>query len=239
MFEMQPRYAIYFAPQPTSPLWQLGSAWLGRDAITGEVPPRPEIAGISPQDADVITIPPRRYGFHATLKAPFRLSAGCTVADLVETAKTFASRLKPFSIRLGVGEINDFLALRPVEARPALQDLADDCVRAFEPFRATPAEGELARRLRTSLQPEERRNIAEWGYPYVFGQYRFHMTLTGRLKPELRETLKPSLARLFDPLLREPVPVASICLFCQAHHNLSFELVGHYPFAPCRPPDWM
>ena len=50
------RYAIYYTPPPETALARFGAAWFARDA-----------PGL---DA------PRRYGFHGTLKVPFRLAAG-------------------------------------------------------------------------------------------------------------------------------------------------------------------
>lgn len=231
MIPMQPRYAIYFAPAPTTALWQLGSAWLGRDAATGEVPPRPAVPGVSVTQADTLTIPPRQYGFHATLKAPFRLRDGVSAGDLEAAAAQFAQKRQPFTVRLGVDHLNGFLALRPRCVSRELHDLADGCVREFEPFRAPLDAGERTRRHQNGLSPEEERNLAEWGYPYVFEQYRFHMTLTKRLKPEARETLEPTLDRLFRPLLDEPVMVASVCLFHQADRSRDFWLVKRFPFA--------
>lgn len=231
MIGMQPRYAIYFAPPPETALWRLGSAWLGRDAITGDVPPRPEMPGLAVPLADTITIPPRQYGFHATLKAPFRLREGVRATDLEEAAAAFARRHKPFTIRLGVDELDGFVALRPRSASQALRNLADGCVREFDRFRAPLDDGELARRRQGDLSPLEDQNLVDWGYPYVFERYRFHMTLTRCLKPETREMLKPALGDLFRPLLDQPVTIGSISLFHQADRARNFWLVGHFPFA--------
>lgn len=231
MIGMQPRYAIYFAPPPTSALWELGSSWLGRDAMTGEMPPRPDVPGIPVQLADTLTIPPRQYGFHATLKAPFRPRDGVSRADIEAAAAALARRMTPFPLRLRVGELDGFLALRPRTASRELYDLAADCVREFEPFRAPLDAGELARRRQGRLSPEEDRNLAEWGYPYVFEQYRFHMTLTRRLTPDMDDILRPVLNVLFRPVLDEPVVVGSICLFHQADRSRDFWLLRHFPFA--------
>ena len=72
----KPRYAVYYAPAADSALWRFGSATLGYDALTGEdlpfaVPPGCDLA-LWP----AFTEEPRRYGFHATLKAPFELADG-------------------------------------------------------------------------------------------------------------------------------------------------------------------
>ncbi len=73
------RLAIYYAPPAGSALWDFGSAWLGLDAEAGEVPPRPDVPGL-PDDPLALTVSPRRYGFHGTLKPPMFLAEGTSRA---------------------------------------------------------------------------------------------------------------------------------------------------------------
>ena len=74
-----PRYALSFAPP--GGLWRLGSEWLGRCAVTGQPAQPPRIDALTAEELRTLTAAPRRYGFHATLKAPFRLADGAAVAD--------------------------------------------------------------------------------------------------------------------------------------------------------------
>ena len=85
------RYAIYGAPERATPLWHFGNRVLGRDAETGEniaqiVPP-----GFSAEEWHGFTASPRRYGFHATLKAPFALAPGRSEDELHEAVRAFAA----------------------------------------------------------------------------------------------------------------------------------------------------
>jgi hypothetical protein len=43
----------------------------------------PDLEGLGATELSEITGPARRYGFHATLKAPFRLAEGASEADLI------------------------------------------------------------------------------------------------------------------------------------------------------------
>ncbi|HEY0291217.1 MAG TPA: DUF1045 domain-containing protein, partial [Hansschlegelia sp.] len=86
------RYAIYYAPAPGTPLWSFGSSVLGYDAATGAAKPPLAPPGVGPEDWARITAQPRRYGFHATLKAPFHLTAGRTEAELLAMAANFAAQ---------------------------------------------------------------------------------------------------------------------------------------------------
>src|SRR4051794_35350477 len=70
---MAARYAIFYAPAPDDALWRFGCMVLGYDAASGRdvapiVPP-----GFTPERWAQAVADPRRYGFHATLKAPFVL----------------------------------------------------------------------------------------------------------------------------------------------------------------------
>ena len=73
-----PRYAIYYAPAPGSGLDRFGATLLGYDAFTGKDLPFPEdILQVAP-DWRGLTGDPRKYGFHATLKAPLSHGPGRT-----------------------------------------------------------------------------------------------------------------------------------------------------------------
>ena len=87
---MAMRYAIYYAPDPASALWLFGSSVLGYDARTGRNVPLLAPAGISLADWEMATTDPRRYGFHATLKAPFRLALGMSEAALLDAVERSA-----------------------------------------------------------------------------------------------------------------------------------------------------
>src|ERR1700712_1750479 len=105
------RYALYFTPPKDDPLNGLASRWLGRDAFTGELYRAFPHDGISAEEQDALTAEPRRYGFHATLKAPFELAASVTESDLLGVAREFASRTAPFDIpKLVLGQLGRFFA---------------------------------------------------------------------------------------------------------------------------------
>ena len=70
-----------------------------------------------------ITATPRRYGFHGTLKPPFRLRQGVTFADLDRSAATLAGTVAPFEApRLTLARIGAFIALVPAAPCPACPD---------------------------------------------------------------------------------------------------------------------
>src|SRR5690606_24575986 len=76
------RYAIYFTPERDHPLTRKAAQWLGRDAFGGETLPPSSAAPLSAAEVAFQTAAARRYGFHATLKAPFRLAEGTSESEL-------------------------------------------------------------------------------------------------------------------------------------------------------------
>ena len=197
----EPRYAVYFAPREETPLWRLGSAWLGRDAAADAVVDRPEVEGIQGFVAETITVPPRHYGFHGTLKAPFALHPDQGETELLAAAERFVAKRMPFGVSLKVDELSGFLALRPDGERAALHDLADDCVRAFDLFRAPLGPGELGPPAQERPDRGAGRPSAAMGLSLTYSiEFRFHMTLTKKL-PRKRE---PPCACALRPCSRRP-----------------------------------
>lgn len=225
------RLAIYFSPAPDTALAAFGRAWLGRDAERGAPVEPPRLSGIEADRLAAITAEPRHYGFHATLKAPFALAPGATRDAAAATALALARAWAPFDAPpLALRAFAGFLALMPASASPLLDALAADCVRHLDPFRAPLTEADRARRALAMLTERQRLNLEKWGYPWVMGDFRFHMTLTTRLEPEERQRVEAAVAPLVAPFAAEPLHVDAICLFEQPARDAPFVLVERYPF---------
>ena len=224
-----PRYAIYYAPVPGSDLDRFGAHLLGYDAFSGEDLPFAEGVLQAAPDWRELTDDPRRYGFHATLKAPFSLAQDRTEAELVSACAAFAAtpRAVPV-IRPVVGSISGFIAVIPAEPQPGLIRLAADCVSAFDSFRAPLTAADRARRNPSQLTPGQREHLDRWGYPYVFDDFRFHMTLTGRLDAERREPVQEMLRNRFSAVRLETLAIDGFALFRQDKANARFRIVGRY-----------
>ena len=204
----------------------MGSHWLGRDATTCATldPDLPD--PIRHEDWLRATEVPRRYGFHATLKPPFRLAEDVTLEDLKAALRDFAQRHDSFEApRLGVRAIAQFLALTLSEASEDLQRLAADSVSEFERLRAPATEMELEQRMHDSLSSHERAHVFQWGYPYVFDTWKFHMTLTSSLSPEALARFEPYLRERFASVCETPLLVDSICIFHQPSPGNTFHLL--------------
>jgi putative phosphonate metabolism protein len=217
------RYALYYAPRVGEPLAIFARNWLGWDPETGT--PR-----CTPARRREITAEPRRYGFHGTLKAPFALAEGATERELLAAVGIFAATRTPFDLpRVALGDLDGFLALVPPVRVEKLHDLADACVSAFEEFRRPPDTSELDKRRKAPLSSRQDELLGLYGYPYVFDQFRFHLTLTGRLPdPKQRACVSATLSERLAPLLKQPLPVRDLCLFRQADRAAPFSVRARF-----------
>jgi len=225
------RHAVYFIPEPSSPLARFGASWLGRDCATGEMLPLRPVPGLAGEHVAEITESARGYGFHATLKAPFTLRPAQSEADLRAAMAAFAAEREPFSVRLGLRTLGGFLALMMTPSDYRMNELAADCVRSFEPFRAALSEADLERRRKSGLTPQQEDYLQRWGYPYVMDEFRFHMTLTRRL-PDGPE--RSAILDVLEPLAAEvtaaPVAVDAVALARQPNRASPFTLVERFQF---------
>jgi putative phosphonate metabolism protein len=225
-----PRYAIYYAPAADSPLWRFGSSTLGYDAYAGE-----DVAFAVPPGCDAAAWPqhtaePRRYGFHATLKAPFELAGGRSEGQLRAFAHQVAAGLAPVSLAgLAVRALGRFVALTPAAPSEALQKRAFEIVQAFEPFRAPLSAADRERRLRSPLTPAESACLEAYGYPYVGDAFRFHMTLTGALPADEMASVKAALAEAYAEVVPHgAVAIDRICLFKQDDREGRFRVLDSF-----------
>jgi putative phosphonate metabolism protein len=223
------RYAIYFTPGQNDPLTRMAASWLGRDPFTGAQPPAPAVAQLTPSEIAYHTASARRYGFHATLKAPFHLADGETEADLDEAVATFAAGADPILLsKLTPARLDGFLALVPGSPAPDLDRLAGEIVTVFDRFRAPLSDAEVRRRNPDALSPEEFRNLVRWGYPYVFESFRFHMTLTGRVAEADLARVRAAIDELFAPVLERPATVDGLALFVEPEPGAPFLVKSWY-----------
>ena len=123
------RYAIYYTPQPRTALAAFGRSWFGRanDGVTLQAFSAAGLAGTS--FAKIAAGPGRYTGLHAMFRAPFTLRDGAGLDAVKARLINFAARRK--SVETGpltLSRAGRSLVLHPVDARPALEWLAAQCV---------------------------------------------------------------------------------------------------------------
>jgi len=220
------RYALYLAP--TGPWAEAAADWLGWDLATGRARAQPDLPAL-PRPLSALTAEARKYGFHATIKPPFRLAEGQDVQALTAAVAMLCARLAPVETDgLAPSDLDGFLALTPLGETAALDALAADVVRSLDAFRAPSSDAELARRRAAGLNPAQEENLARWGYPYVMGEFRCHLTLTGRLAPDEAATVQAAARRHLGPM---PAPwrIDSLVLAGEQADG-GFRLLHRYAF---------
>jgi putative phosphonate metabolism protein len=228
-----PRYALYYVPKPASALYALGAALLGHDAFTGAMPVPPEAVLAALPDWRDLTREPRVYGFHATLKAPFALAPGFGEADLVRALADFSTMPRAIPVITPIVDLlGHFVAIVPAAPVPILDALAADCVRAFDPFRAPLSPEDRARRDPASLSARQAAHLDRWGYPHVMEDFRFHMTLTGRVPTERRAAVLAALRDVFSPLGLDQIAIDHIAVSRQDEAGAPFRVLSHQALRP-------
>ena len=197
------RYAIYWLPPEDSLLWEKGSRWLGYDSVKNSLVDRQDIVNLSPAAIDQETIMtltqrPARYGFHATLKAPFYLDNTYTESDLVEATKALcAKQSAASSADLRIVDLNTYIAMSLGGAKesPELASLVDVLVEELDIFRSPMTAEDRNKRI-TEGKGLDARGIElldTWGYPSVKERFHCHLTLADTPLATAEQLDKPLL----------------------------------------------
>jgi hypothetical protein len=228
------RYALYLAPPADSDLWRFGCDVIGRDARTGAARKGFSLEGYPPDSWRTMTSSPRRYGFHATLKAPFLLRLDLDVAELFDRVGELARRFSPFDageLGMGVvvaGEGRAFVALKPKGALKELRCFEASVVRGLDRLRAPFVEDGPERRGSGRLTPRQAYYLDAWGYPYVLDEFDPHFTLTNAIADADR------VARLLDwefglRVASHALCVDALTLFGQSESGGEFKILHRFP----------
>lgn len=232
--EMKPRYAIYFAPSPGSAWWSFGAHWLGRDEASGALLPQTPLPQSSAGEFERITAEPRRYGFHATLKAPFRLAESCDADHLLERMRALAVGLRPVPLGTLVPVFMDgFVALASTSRNPALTALAAACTKDLDDLRAPLGEADRGKRQIDPADARARELLERYGYPNVLERFRFHMTLTGPVDTALAARVVAWIAGTVARLNSEAPPVLDrLCLFFEPEPGAPLRRIADVELQP-------
>jgi len=237
-FSSAARFAIYYAPAAASAWWEAGCAWLQRDPSGAATPPAPSVPGLSRPLQD-LSSEPRRYGWHATLVAPFHCKPGVDSHAVLALATDWASRQQSFTLSARVALLERFVAIQIAEPNAedpasettgdaAIQALAASAVRSFASLRAAPSELELAKRRKMQLSARQEALMLEWGYPFVFDEYRFHLTLSNSIEAVDAHHMLAWWERRIAAL--GPLRIDGVAIYVQAQPGEDFCLWQRLPF---------
>lgn len=227
-----PRYAIYYTPKQSDPLYERAAQWLGRDVFDCKELAQLSLDGFDADEVERMTKGPRHYGFHATMKAPFELAEGATEAQLLTHLDMFAGQQRAFRVEISPQSLGEFLAFRLNHPSHDMMKIHTECVTEFDSFRAPLSEADIARRRRANLSPEQDARMLEWGYPFIFEDFRWHMTLSNRIKSDLtRSKALEGLKALFYDTYQLPHLVDGIAIFFQRDRDAPFRILKRAHFA--------
>ncbi len=225
------RYAVYFAPNVEQQWWAQASQWLGRCAVSQQKNAQPLVAGVSAERFAELTEHPRRYGFHATMRAPFVLTSQHQPDELIERVNLLCQDVKPFVLpRLQVTLLDQFLALVPERNVAQVTCLEEQCVKVLNDYAQPLGPEELSRRRSAGLSPQEDALLLRWGYPYVLERFRFHCSLTGSLAKASHQevsALTQAAHQHFDQL--PPCVFDALAIFVEPTRGADFVLLQQCP----------
>ena len=211
------RYGVFFTP--TGAFAAAGARWLGWDLATGQPVGEPDLGVVKR---------PQKYGFHGTIKPPFFLKSDRSLTELETAFAAQCADLSAASVpRLTQRRIGGFVALAPTGNTDALATLAGRVVSELDPFRTPPSDAELARRRTSKLSPAQDAHLIKWGYPYVFDQFKFHMTLSGNLKEAAAAAVLEQAKATFTPVLPTPMIINTLTLVGERRDGMFEQIARH------------
>lgn len=222
------RVAIFYAPASKSSLANFGSEWLGWDVENATEVKHPDIPSLPLPISDMV-VTPQKYGFHGTLKAPFKLNTTKSEDDLRAALHSFTQQTPKFTIgQMAVAQLDNFVAIIQQSQSTNLHNFAATIVEHFEEFRKPLSENDVAKRRKANLTQRQDELMLQWGYPFVFEEFKFHLTLTGKLNESDAEATKNILARHLSGILNKPLQIVDICLYGEREDG-RFEIIERFP----------
>lgn len=224
------RYAVYFAPGKSSAWQNFGAHWLGRDEFDNYSLLPPALEDISPSQLEQLTLVPRRYGFHATLNAPFHLAPGVALPELKRRVAKLATTLRPLALgEMRATTLGNFVALVPGIAVDILQPLAAACVTDLNDLRRPLDAHDLNRRQKETLDARATELLTCFGYPHVLERFRLHFTLTGPVTAdEAARVTRAVVPQVLHLNTHEPLVLDRLCLFMEPAANSPFQRIADF-----------
>ncbi len=222
------RFAVYFVPPPQSPLAAAANRWFGDHP--GAAAADTQKRRLAPQRYRCILAGPRHYGFHATIQPPFHPAKGVSQELISSALEHLCCRHQPFLLPpLVITFMHTFFCLRPAATTPELSALAAETVQTLLVLRQPPDEAEKEKRRAANLSSRQEKILQKWGYPYLMEEYRFHLSLTGKIDDEGEiPALLQDLKEIFAAAAQEQMHFAELCL-CVEENGAPLRLLRRFP----------
>ena len=210
------RYAIYYAPIENPELDLFGKCWLGWDPYKGVETTKSDLSKLpSFKKFSSLVLTPKQYGFHGTIKAPFRLKNEYTYNDLENKVREISKQIHSFYFdQLIIKKLGNFIGLIPTN-NLKINAVSNKFVEELDYLRDELSESEIKKRKPHKLTSNQKQMLFKWGYPYVFNEFKFHLTLTGKLRIEEIDNVYKYLQTILKSVNLRKIHFKSICIFGQ------------------------
>lgn len=218
------KYAVYWVPKRSDALARFGASWTGWCAENGERRTRGVFGNVSFGIA-AVTRHGRRHGFHAVIKAPFRLGADRSLFTLEHALGTLVEECASFQLpRLRLAVVNECVALVPSQRSPALHDLTvriGDALARIDVAPDAPAEA-------VTLNADGARDAGPVvRFPTAAG-HRFQMPLTDPIGTALALDVMEQLQPMLEPILQQPRQLQDIALMGDPGEDRPLRVLQRY-----------
>jgi hypothetical protein len=222
-----PHYAISYTPPPDSPLARFGAGVLGYDCYHGRDVPHASIDGMQPAVLRLMTVEPRRHGFHAAFVAPFRLG-DCGEDDLRAKLERFARSHRVVAMGpLAIATVGQSIVLRPAGQPAQLDEMAAVCLETFDSMRVPLLPAERRQHAEASLTTRQAELLDRWGDPNVLDLFSFHMTLAGPAAESELEPVAKALTAAFVPMAADHLEIDAVSLMREGD-DMRFRVVERW-----------
>src|SRR5215475_6504726 len=143
------------------------------------------------------------------------------------------------AIEPAIRSLARFIAVVAAAPNMALDRLAADGVMAFDRFRRPLTSHEREQRLSAGLSERQIENLDRWGYPYVFEEFRFHLTLTGPIDADRRASILALLQARFNAIDGgHSLPITRLSLLRQDARLTPFRVLAQAALTAVRSPQY-
>ena len=210
------RYAIYYAPIENPELDLFGKCWLGWDPYKGEETTKSDLSKLpSFKKFSSLVLTPKQYGFHGTIKAPFKLKNEYTYNDLENKVREISKQIHSFYFdQLIIKKLGNFIGLIPTN-NLKVNAVSNKFVEELDYLRDELSENEIKKRKPHKLTSNQKQMLFKWGYPYVFDEFKFHLTLTSKLNVVEIDDVLRSLQNILKQVNLNKISFNNICIFGQ------------------------
>jgi hypothetical protein len=215
------RYAVYYVPDLETEFYNLGSSLLGYSIREGKKIDYPSLTGVIQKDE--FTQKATLYGFHSTIVAPFQTEN--STETIISSVLRATVGHHPFKLgKLKMTLLRGCPVLSTKELMDPFLELETSLLKSLKPTFIPPNAKNLAKW--GELSSVQNDLYWKWGYPFVFDQHRFHLTLGDT---NSSNAYINALKDYFPNDMLENLVLDKVTLCVQNNHGGHFTVLKDFP----------